>query len=181
MNPKLPQGTPVARYSLSSDPTDLLGQTFDALFHHRKLNSACRRWLLRGILSAVRRQENLDVALGLAAPGQDTPTRKLLLARRNQHLVAALDAVAFDPEVSTWQRCLRLAPEAQRFMRDTWPRSMRWNTPPDEWPDFKKHLWHAMRCDCSMPETAHGLRGAVMQNTRFQNNDHGAKILARFL
>lgn len=165
---------------ISLDPGDLLGELFASIFFHRPLNTFARWWLEKGILRAIRSGDRLDVALGLCAAGQDGLQRRLLMRQRNQHLAEALDGVAIDDQISSWQRCLRLAPEVRRFMR-TWPTTKKLSAPPADWPTYKKCLWRAACTDLALPESAHGLRRAVEQITGYSRNESGLKLLARFL
>lgn len=166
---------------VSLDPDDLLGELFATIFYRRPMSVFQRGWLEKGILRAIRSGDSLDACLGLSAVGQDSLQRRLLMRQRNQHLADALDAVALDDRVSRWQRCLRLAPEVQRFMGLTWRQTKSLSAPLDEWPTFKKCLWHAACTDCALPETAHGLRRAVEKISDYSRNASGAKLLAQFL
>lgn len=175
--------TPVQRFSVSNplNPDDLLGELFAATFYKRPLGPLTRWWLQKGILRAIRRNESLDEALSLKGSGRDTLQRRLLMMRRNQHLAEAIGATALDEQVSEWQRCLRLAPEVKRFMRMTWPKTMRLSAPPDDWPSFKKCLWHAACSDLSLPQSADGLRRVLEQSKGYSCKNSGATLLAQFL
>lgn len=189
----IPPGTPVARFAIatpvygvrelntSSDADDLLGSLLDDLMHGRPLNPLTRHWLLKGILRAIRRGESLDTALMLNGAGKSTLQNRLLMIRRNEHLAAAVAAVSLDANVSTWERCCRLAPEVVRFVRQVWPTAKKRPTPPDDWPTFKKCLWDAACTDLPLPATPGGLFYAQKQTTPFSPSKQGAKILAQFL
>ena len=174
---------PTQRFSGSNplNPDDLLGELFAAIFYKRPLGPLTRWWLQKGILRAIRRNESLDEALSLKGSGRDTLQRRLLMMRRNQHLAEAIGATAFDEQVSDWQRCLRLAPEVQQFMSTTWPKTMRLSAPLDDWPSFKKCLWHAACSDLSLPESAHGLKRVLEQSRGYSCKNTGATLLAQFL
>jgi len=189
----IPPGTPVARYAIatpvyghreinnSSNPDDLLGTLLYELMHDMSLSTLVRHWLLKGILRAIRRGESLDVALGLAGAGKFTLQNRLLMIRRNEHLAAAVAAVSLDADVSTWERCCRLAPEVERFVSHTWPTAKKRATAPDDWPTFKKRLWDAACTDLPLPETPGGLYYAQKQTPVFSPSEQGAKILAQYL
>lgn len=162
-------------------PADKLGALLAALIDDRPVDAVTREWAVRGILSAVRRDESLDQALGLAGTGKTRLQEQLLMFQRDQHLFAALGAVALDDSVSAWQRCQRLAVEIDRFMRGTWPRSKRLAAPPAHWPEYTCHLWRAARTDTRLPATASGLYGILSRNGGFLEKGTGAKLLANYL
>lgn len=171
----------VAYPSNSIEPDDLLGALMDDLWNGRPINPLSRWWLERGVLRSIRRGESLDAALGLSGVGKLSLQARLLLIRRNEYLAAAAEAVALDDSVTQWQRCIRLADEATRFMDATWPTTKRLASPPEDWPTFKKWLWFAACTDLGLPNSAGGMRSALLQNTPFSRNPVGAKLIAQFL
>lgn len=189
----IPPGTPVARYAIatpvyshseinnSSNPDDLLGELLADLMHGRPLNPLTRHWLLKGVLRAIRRGESLDTALMLNGAGKATLQNRLLMIRRNEHLAAAVAAVSLDADVSTWERCCRLAPEVVFFVNDIWPKAKKRLAPADDWPTFKKRLWDAACTDMPLPATPGGLFSAIKQTPVFSPSKQGAKLLAQFL
>ena len=132
---------------------------------------------MTGILSAIRRDESLDQALGLAGTGKTRLQAQLLMLQRDERLCEALQLVALDESVSTWQRGQRLAPELRRVMRET----KRMSAPPEFWPAYKRALWHAARTDMKLPETASGLHKIVPRNGAFSGKKSGGKLLANYL
>ena len=186
-------GTPVARYAIatpvygshevnnSSDADDLLGSLLGDLIHGRPLNALSSHWLQKGILRAIRRGESLDTALLLIGAGKSTLQNRLLMVRRNAHLADAVESISLDANASTWERCCRLVPEVDRFVRYTWPTAKKRPAPPDDWPTFKKSLWNASCTDIGLPATACGLLNAFKQNTLYSRSKQGAKLLAQFL
>lgn len=171
----------VAFPSNSIDPDDLLGAMMHDLWNGRPVNPLSRWWFERGVLRSIRRGEPLDAALSLSGVGRLSLQARLLLIRRNEYLAAAAEAVALDDTVTQWQRCIRLADEAKRFMEATWPTTKRLAGPPEDWPTFKKWLWFAACSDLGLPNSAGGMRGALLQNTPFSQNPNGAKLIAQFL
>lgn len=164
-----------------TDPDELLGNLFASTFRGTKLDAFTRGWLQRGILSALRKDIPLDRALGLARTGHSSLQSRYLMTRRNHHLIEALEAVALDSTVTEWQRCTRLAPEVRKFMQQTWPHYKRLANPPDAWPAFKKHLWHAAATDHQLPDTASGLRRVLLSNGGFSRNKTSGTFLSQFL
>lgn len=189
----IPPGTPVARYAIATpvygvrelntslDPDDLLGNLLADLLHGRPLNTLSRHWLEKGILRSIRRGEPIDVALRLTGVGKATLQNRLLMIRRNEHLAAAVEAVSLDVDVGNWERCCRLAPEVDRFVRYTWPMAKKRPAPPDDWPTFKKRLWDAACTDLALPMTACGLLNSLKQNTQYSESKQGTKLLSQFL
>jgi hypothetical protein len=174
-------GHPHFRVQTPTSPADMLGDLLASLIDGRPVDDTTREWAVRGILSAIRRDESLDLALGLAGTGKTRLHDQLLMIQRDEHLHAALQSVALDDGVSTWQRCQRLAIEADRFMRSTWPKTKRLSAPPDHWPEYARHLWHAARTDTRLPTTASGLYGNLSRNKGFSQKATGGKLLSKFL
>lgn len=164
-----------------TSPADMLGDLLDALIEVRPVAATTREWIVTGILSAIRRDESLDQALGLAGTGKTRLQAQLLMLQRDERLCEALQLVALDESVSTWQRCQRLAPELRRFMREAWPKTKRMSAPPEFWPAYKRALWHAARTDMKLPETASGLHKIVPRNGAFSGKKSGGKLLANYL
>lgn len=194
MTSQNPQSEPVARFAValakshpvaarnnSIDPDDLLGAMMADMWSGRPINPLSRWWFERGVLRSIRRGEPLDAALSLNGAGKSCIQARLLMIRRNEYLAAAAEAVALDDTVTQWQRCIRLADEATRFMRATWPTTKRLSGPPEDWPTFKKWLWFAACSDLGLPNSASGMRSALLQNTPFSRNPNGATVLAQFL
>lgn len=165
--------------SIAAD--DLLGAMLDDMWSGRPVNPLSRWWFERGVLRSIRRGESLDSSLGLSGAGLSCLQARLLLIQRNGYLAAAADSVALDSAVTQWQRCVRLADEAAKFMVHTWPITKRLSAPPEEWHTFKKHLWHAACTDLDIPTSARGIRYALQQNAQFSLNGSGAKLLAQYL
>jgi len=174
-------GHPHNRMQNPTSPTDMVGDLLGALIDGRPVCDSTREWAVRGILRAIRRDESLDQALGLAGAGKTRLQARLLTIQRDQHLRAALQSVALDEGVGAWQRCQRLAIEADRFMRSTWPKTRRLSAPPAHWPAYTRHLWHAARTDTKLPTTAAALYGNLSRNGGFSQKATGGKLLATFL
>jgi len=159
----------------------MLGDLLGAMIEVRPVAVTTREWITVGILNAIRRDEPLDQALGLAGTGKTRLQAQLLMLQRDEHLCAALQLVALDESVSTWQRCQRLAPELRRFMCDTWPKTKRLSAPPDSWPAYKRQLWHAACTDTKPPESASGLFKIASRNGPFSGKKTGGRLLANYL
>lgn len=174
-------GTHYSQTQCPTSPADMLGDLLAALIEVRPVAATTREWIVIGILRAIRRDESLDQALGLAGTGKTRLQAQLLMLQRDEHLCEALQLVALDECVSTWQRCQRLAPELRRFMRETWPMTKRMSAPPESWPAYKRAIWHAARTDMKLPETASGLHKIVPRNDAFSGKKTGGKLLANYL
>ena len=161
-------------------PDDLLGWLLRDLLDGVPVNAASREWMVAGILRAIRRSESLDSVLQLSGPGREPLQRRLLRARRDLHLLQALESVSLDPAVTSWAKCVRLAAEIRRFDA-TWQRNKRRKTAPTEWPAFKRHLWDAAATDIPLPTSAHALRWILVTNQRTPHNKRGSTLLARFV
>lgn len=165
----------------SVDPLDLLGELLADLVHKRPMNPVTRNWLTRGILDAIRRNEPLDRCLALAPTGRADIQSRLMMLRRNHHLTEAVAAVGLDEQQSDWSRFVSLAPQIRRFMGSTWPAARGLSVPPDGWPEFKKHLWHAACCGHPLPTSPTGLYRVLAKGEGYQCSNKGAKILEQFL
>jgi hypothetical protein len=184
---------PVGHYSLavpvtytrttlnSNVPDDLLAELLDDLLNKRPINRLSACWLERGILGAIRRNQSLDESLSLAGRGRDSLHRRLMMLRRNQYLVEAVQATAIDQGVTRWERCKRLSEQIKRFKRYVWPKTRHLIDPPDDWPAFKKCLWLAASTDVDLPESPDRLNDIVEQNAPFSCDNRGAKLLSQFL
>lgn len=165
----------------SNVPDDLLAELLDDLMHERPINRLSARWLERGILSAIRRDQSLDESLALACRGRDSLHRRLMMLRRNHYLVEAVQATAIDQGVTRWERCKRLSEQIKRFKQHVWPKTRYLTAPPDDWPAFKKCLWLAAGTDIDLPESPNSLNEIVKQNAVFSGDNRGAKLLSQFL
>ncbi len=137
-----------------------LAEVFQAACTHGQLGMLGREWLVLGFLRSVRDGIPLDAALGLCGGGSRTLRRRLLTEQRDVQLARALVLVALDAEVSVWERCKRLAPLAQRFCADVWPRASRLAAPPSDWPEWKQALFNAARTGLELPASAKGMQAA---------------------
>ena len=165
---------------MTDDPVDNLSELFSAVFEKRRPHMLAERWFIVGVLRASREGEQLDFALGLNSPGIRTLRRRLMMARRDAHLRAALRATALAEGVSDWCCCRRLAPLLVGFMR-TWDRTKRLTDPAPDWPEWKREVFRAAQCDVPLPRTAGGLRGVLLRTPPFSLNDGKENMLARYL
>ena len=165
----------------STEPLDLLGELLADLVYHRPMNPVTRHWLTRGVLDAIRRNEPLDRCLALAQVGSPAIQSRLMMLRRNDHLVLAVAAVSLDEQQSAWSRYQALAPRIGRFMNSAWPASRGLSAPPDDWPEFKKQLWFAACCGFPLPTSPTGLYRALDKDGGYPRSNGGAKILEQFL
>lgn len=169
---------------LPTDPDAMLADLLDSLMTDRPVHATTREWLITGILRAMRRCESLDVALRLQPLGggrSSSLQRRLLTLRRDAHLVQAIQGVALDDRVGTWERCRRLSAEIERFTRVDWPATRGLPTPPCAWPAFRAHLWWAFCCDVGIPESARRLRELCAQTGGCLPRKDWEKMLANFL
>ena len=162
-----------------NDPINLLGELVASLVDGCQPTERARQWLLDGVLRAARRDESLDVALGLAARGKDSLQARLLRTQRDLELLRALETVAID--ATTWHRCLRLQPEIKK-LNATWSKTRRLSAPPSDWPTCRKHLWRAAATDIKLPNTATGLLGIASRANRLICESYsGTRLLALLL
>lgn len=162
------------------DPVEQLAQLFDYAAWNKPPGPVMWDWLVVGILRAIRRGESLDEALGLSAAGRRSLQRRLLLTLRDEQLVRALSAVAVDPQVGDWERCLRLAPLVKDFVRE-WPKLRRLTEPPGDGPEWRHALFSAAQCDQGLPTTPRGLLAALKRYRAYSLNDSKVTMLARYL
>lgn len=131
----LPPETPVAR----------LGHLYHELNAPAGavLNPIAREFLARSIEASVRRAEPLHAVMGLSGPGRYGSLQdRLLLAKRNHHLLAALDAISLDSEAA-YTRCKRLSKQIERFVRHEWSQARRRLDPDESWPTWKREVFRA--------------------------------------
>lgn len=160
---------------------DLLAMVLESLSSNRPIPTMAATWLREGVIKALRRGEAIDTSLGLSGVGCRSLQGKVLMLRRDIHLVRAAQAVAVDEDLSDWQRCVRLAPLLCRFMRDTWPRVMRLDEPLQAWPEWKCHAFAAARTDMRLPTTAAGLHLIIKANAAFPVEKRPATLLAQLI
>lgn len=157
-----------------------LGEMLDALAHGREPSAFARDWLLRGFLAALRRGEPLGQSLGLAGSGKESLQRRVLRMQRNQHLVDAIAAVAIG-DVSTWERCTRLARLVRDFEATAWPKARTLAEPGVDWPAWKRSVFRAMQTDLSVPTTAKGLHEVLTESGACCGEWQKRRLLARYL
>jgi hypothetical protein len=160
------------------DADALLGDLLATLARDLPLKPQCRHWLLEGLAALARGEaSSLDAALGLRRhAGQSARlSRRLRLAARDAHLADALAAVAFDANLSAWERCRRLAREVERFNR-TWHSTRLLPAPRHDWPAVRRCLWAAAMMDLPLPGSAHALHRAVARTTPFSRNGETPRL-----
>jgi hypothetical protein len=128
------------------------------------LPHAVHAWLA-GAVQALLDGSAVDLESALGLPrgaGQHRLHRRLRRRARDEHLQAALAAVAADHDraVPLWERCCRLAAEIAVFRRRPLPLVM-----PDG-PAVRRHLWLAARCGIGLPATAQGLYALADRHSR---------------
>lgn len=125
-----------------------------------------RQHLAASIRHCAASGDSLDVSIGLSAPGRRKLATRLAMQRRNAALAAAVRSVALDDRLSDWQRCDRLAPLLSAFAKSLEYRSTRYaEGPPDDWPAWKRHAWHALATDTPIPSTARSLYRVLTQES----------------
>ena len=156
----------MSQSSLNEHSQTLLADLLTSLIQFRDISAATREWLVIGLLAYVRGEANgLDAALGLSAGGQRHIRTVIAYQTRDRHLAEALDGIALDPAVSTWERCQRLAVEVRRLI-PVWNKQYRnAGRPPADWPRWKQALFDAWRVGVGIPATASGLQAKVVEQT----------------
>lgn len=133
------------------------------------------------IVTSVRRGEPIDTTLGLAAAGRRTMQTRLLHMRRDEQLMQAVATVLPDPALSTWARCMELAPLLRAFVDREWPAVRTQANPRDDWPAWKAHLFRAMQQDLALPRSPRGLYDVVQRAQGYSTQKPGAKLLSQQL
>jgi len=162
----------------------MLADLLDSLMNDRPVQVTTREWLIAGILRALRRSEPLDVALRLqpfSGGRSSSIQRRLLTLKRDLHLAQAIEGVALDDRVETWERCRRLAKEIERFARVDWPAARGLPAPPADWPAYRAHLWQAFCCDVGVPESPRRLRDLCAQTRGCLPHKNWEKMLSNFI
>jgi len=147
-----------------------------------------RRWLVDGAAAFVRKGGSLNGHLGLSPRGVSALPARIDKRVRDAALLRALDAVALDgADVSTWERCKRLAPLIVSFAAVDWPRVARANRPPVDWPAWKAALFDAAQAspgstprDPKLPRTPTRLNQLAKSNTPFSFHSASATVLAKY-
>lgn len=160
---------------------EAVGNLFAFVNGERDLDPRSAKVIRRGILALVQRGDSLDAALGLSAAGRRTMQTHLLHMRRDEHLLQAVETVSFDPELSTWLRCQRLAPLIRTFVEREWRAVRTLDQPPVDWPDWKAHLFFAMQQDLALPRSARGIYDVVQRAQGYSTQRPGAKLLSQQL
>jgi len=131
---------------------------------HGQVSARSAEWLLRGLHKYIRTRGrlSLDQALGLAMSGSSHVSTQLALIFRDQYLAAAVELISLDLDVSTWQRCQRLAVGAGRIIPcwEAHPAMIDTNT----MQGWERSLYHAWAMGQGMPGTAHGILAAINRN-----------------
>lgn len=146
------------------------------------LDDATREWLRFGILGMIQRGGSLDRHLGLKArTGRLARFEDQLWSfKRALHLSDAMDCMALNQDVGSWEKAKRLVPEIERFTR-TWSITRHECEPDPSWPAVRQHLWLAASTGQDLPTTAQGIYKAIDRTGLFSDSDHGHKMLTSFL
>ncbi len=169
---------------LPTTPDEMIADLFGALLDERQPAVTTREWFTAGLLSAIRRDEPIDLALLLSNPGGGRTaslSRRLRMQKRDRFLAVALHAVALDDGVGRWDRCVRLSAEIERFTRFEWVACRYLERHPDHWPLAREMVWHALRCDVGVPGTAKGLYSTFRKRWPCSKEPAGATLLENFL
>jgi len=90
--------------------------------------------------------ETLDEACGLNGKnGSRKAKTVLLLEIRDNHLLKAWELVSDDEKLSSWGRSQRLSKEVSKFCSIVWPRVRYFDEPPENYNEFKKSLFYAVK------------------------------------
>jgi hypothetical protein len=170
-----------ARPTIDLDGAEFLGRLFAAAYYRRPLDSLAAECLCKGILKAARTGLGLDAALGISGAGKRSVRQKLLMIRRDLHLVEALRAVTLDEAATDWQRSQRLAPPLRRFMTEAWPRASQLDAPPNDWPTWKIEVFRAAQTGLRLPRSEIGLYEVLRRTPHYLAKNAGAILLSRYL
>jgi|GEM_PF-3345333 len=163
------------------DGVELVGNLLAHLNGDKKLDEQSAEALRSCIVASVRRGESLDVSLGLTASGQRSLQTRLLHLKRDEQILMALAAVAVEPDVSTWARCLRLSPLVRAFSDREWRQARLLAEPLPDWPRWKAHIFRAMQTGISLPRSPNGLFYIAQKADACSQNEQGARLLASYL
>jgi hypothetical protein len=160
---------------------EAIGNLYAFINGERDLDPASAKVLDRGIVALVRRGDSLDAALGLSAAGRRSMQTRLLHMRRDEQLMQAVATVSPDPSLSTWARCLELAPLLRTFVEREWPAVRTQADPRADWPAWKAHLFRARQQDLALPRSPRGLYDVVQRAQGYSTQKPGAKLLSQLL
>lgn len=160
------------------DASENFSMLLGAFFMDKPVPRNVQNWFLDGALKAIRRSDSLETGLGIKGAGRCSLQRAFMLRVRDENLIDALEHVSLDASLSTWARCLRLAPLTVRFRTDVWPRYKYADQPPDDWPSYQKSLWRAAKTDLPLPKSPDALRAVVVKAGGYRRNSE-ASILRR--
>lgn len=139
------------------EATGLLAELLGAIERGEPVPLSAGAWFRFGVTRAVRRGEPLEAGLGLVRHKGPSLQRRVITMRRDEHLLRALELVACDVDVSTWQRCTRLAPLLKSFEARTWPMVRARLDPPVDWPAWRREVFfaaqHAERLELPLPSS----------------------------
>lgn len=169
----------------SAYATGCLERLFAVAAHGGEPDPLVREWLFEGILGSLRDEVPLDQALGLAGTGRRSARARLLASLRDVHLARAVDAMDLDGSSAPWDRCKRLAPLVREFEARTWRTYSYLERPPEDWPRWRRELFHAKLTGCALPQSTRGLHrvwGVVTRNPGFSCQQvDGSMALASFI
>lgn len=139
------------------EATGLLVELLAAIERGEPVPMSAAAWFRFGVTRAVRQGETLEAGLGLVRRKGPSLQRRVIAMRRDEHLLRALELVACDEDVSTWQRCTRLAPLLKSFEARTWPVVRARLEPPGDWPAWRREVFfaaqHAERLELPLPSS----------------------------
>lgn len=162
-------------------PEARLASLLDSLFSGEAITADVREWMLRAFLHYLRHggADPLDRFLGLGPinAGERSLSTRLNLLKRDLILSEALDQISIDPDLSDWGRCLRLQKELATFEAHAWPIYKHHQTPPPDWPDWKRKLFSAFQVGIRVPRTARALYGIQKQARGISFRSPGVKLL----
>lgn len=129
-------------------------------------------WLLTGLLRyAASPDTTIDDHLGLIAPGRSHINGTLALIQRNRHLAASVAAITLNEQMDTWPRCERLARQVPELLK-VWAVAYRYvPSPPEAWPEWKRHLFMAWRTGRAIPASPRGIYDALKKSGNCSQSD----------
>lgn len=146
----------------------ILADLLVSMIEGNAVSPVAREWLVKGALAYVRGEaDSLDAALGLSSSGRRHLRTVALHSARDRLLLDALDCIALDEAVSTWERCQRLAAEVRKLI-PLWDRHYaNQASAAADWPTWKKSLFMAWRTGIDVPRTANGLQAATKRTPHY--------------
>ena len=132
-------------------------------------------WLKMSLIKYITQggSLSLDKSLGLAVCGSRHISTQLGLRVRNIYLAESVRLIAFNEDLSDWERCKRLAPKINQL-------SAFWHIHHVRevdlaWDGWKIQLHHAWAVGCGLPTSIRGIY-AVIENSTYSHHCQEMRI-----